>query len=120
MGDVINLEEARNMIESNPPLKAAADTPINRATVLELTIDELDTQLTFIRERRLRGGQRLSNVHNSAKAAPSYAEYEAAFKRVEDKLRKKLDKLGKDEQSCALELNKLRAMLLDMGGEAVA
>jgi hypothetical protein len=90
------------------------DTPISRATVNQLTIEQLDAFLDGVRARRLLRVQKLEKVAKvSAEDAhlATYLKFEAAHA----KARKLLDKLAEDEAKAESFVNKLRVLAMEMG-----
>ena len=90
------------------------DTPINRATVATLDTMTLEKELDEIRERRLALRVRVETL---AKVKTEKADLTAFIKF--DKLlattKKGMEKLDKDADALQQAVNKLRALVLEMG-----
>lgn len=89
------------------------DDPINRATVNQLSVDQLDQFLNDIRLRRLEKVKKLETVAK-VKADDAeltvYLKFERAFKQAQ----KLVDKLAEEEAKAQTLVNKCRALALEM------
>lgn len=91
------------------------DTPISRATINQLSVEQLDALLDGIRERRLK---RVKQLEEAAKVKADEAQLAVylKFEKQHAKAMKLLGKLAEDEAKCEEAVNKVRALILEMGG----
>ena len=94
-------------------IHAQADTPINRATINQLTIDEFDQHLMHIREKRMAGVRKIE-VAAKAKASEVSLDIQVRFNKQEEKVKKKLETLIKAENAFSEEVNKLRILQMEL------
>lgn len=83
------------------------DTPTERATINQLSIDELDVLLTGIRERRLLRVQKLeaiARVKSDEARLVSYMQFERAYNTA----KRALDKLVEQEEKVEALIHKAR------------
>lgn len=83
------------------------DTPTERATINQLSIDELDVLLTGIRERRLLRVQKLeaiARVKSDEARLVSYMQFERAYNTA----KRALDKLLEQEEKVDALIHKAR------------
>ena len=83
------------------------DTPTERATINQLSVDELDTMLTEIRERRLLRVQKLeaiARVKSDEARLVSYMQFERAYNTA----KRALDKLVEQEEKVDALIHKAR------------
>jgi hypothetical protein len=98
----------------------AHDTPTQRATINQLSVDELDAMLTQLRERRLARVHRLeeiAKVKADEAQITSYLKFERAYKIA----KRAIDKLAEQDAKCETLMHKVRiaAMVvrLEVGAE---
>lgn len=89
------------------------DTPIHRATINQMVIEELDALLDSIRVRRLAVVQKLEKVAK-VKAEDGHLQTYLKFERTLITARKAIAKLGEDEAKAEVIVNKLRALAMEM------
>jgi hypothetical protein len=94
---------------------SSQDTPINRATVNQISVDELDQFLDGIRERRL---SRVKKLEAAAKVKADDAQLTVylKFEKAHAKALKMLTKMKEDEDNAEAAVNKVRALVMEMGG----
>ena len=90
------------------------DTPINRATINQLSIDELDQFLDALRERRLVRVKKLETVAKVRAEDAHLATY-LKFEKQHAATKKLMAKLAEDEAKAEQYVNKLRALVMEMG-----
>jgi heme oxygenase len=89
------------------------DTPISRATINQLSVDELDKQLDAIRARRLVRVQKLeelAKVKADEARLTNYIKFEGQLQRVKRMLEKHME----TEQKLDEAIHKLRVIVLNM------
>lgn len=99
--------------EDNDTPGASNDTPISRATVLQMQIDELDAHLQSIRERRLLRAQQLATVVAISTARATIDQTEKLDKAVK-RAKLAIAKAELAEQMASEAINKARAIALTL------
>lgn len=92
------------------------DNPINRKTINELRINELDEHLAEIRERRLvrvRQLEAIAKVKADEQALEDYMRFEKAYTRAKNAI----ERLSAQEEAVAALVNKARAAYMDISDE---
>ena len=92
---------------------ASLDTPITRANVLMMQVDELDAMIANIRDRRLRRVEQLkiiAQVSTQRATIDARAKFDKAIARA----RLLLAKCEVVEQACVEAINKCRGVALDL------
>ena len=89
------------------------DGPINRRTVLQLTLDELTRELDGIRERRLASVRKLEAAAK-VKADMTQMYRFVAFNKKKEKILKMLGRLDDRMKSIEEECNKLRLLQFEI------
>lgn len=95
-------------------IRAAADTPIHRAAINELTVTELETLVEQMRERRMRS----FTAYEAAKAAKEKIKEEKdkeRYQRVLVMLEKKLETVDKGLAALSKYVTELKALELVLG-----
>ena len=85
----------------------AHDTPTQRATINQFSVDALDAMLTALRERRLtrvRKLEEIAKVKADEAQITSYLKFERAYKIA----KRALDKLSEQETKCEALMHKVR------------
>jgi hypothetical protein len=85
----------------------AYDTPTERATINQLSVDELDAMLTALRERRLARVHKLeeiAKIKSDEAQITSWLKFERAYKIA----KRALDKLAEQDQKCEALMHKVR------------
>ncbi|CAM6001461.1 unnamed protein product [Sphagnum balticum] len=93
---------------------AITDSPIDRMTIAQLRLDQLDAELERIRTVRLAYVQKVKSV-TRVDASLHWQQMYIKFQADADKVTKKLKKFDAEHDKMQIEINKLRAMLLEMG-----
>lgn len=93
--------------------ESSQDTPIHRATIDVLPIDVLDEWLSKIRDRRLVVVNKLASVR-AAKKAARLIEISEKYSKLYDRIKKSLSKLDEDIEKNEININKLRALELEL------
>lgn len=101
-------------MSQHEPQESVPDTPISRATVCMLTVNDLEKELDAIRERRL--ALRLK-VEAAAKVKTDKADLTAhlKFETLLKKVQKQITDMDKAEAKVTQDVNKLRALVIEMG-----
>lgn len=89
----------------------AHDTPTQRATIAQLSIDELDAMLTALRERRLQRVKKLeeiAKVKSDEAQLASFMRYERAYKIA----KRALDDLATREAKVEKLVHKVRIQVM--------
>lgn len=89
------------------------DTPITRATINRLAVEELDTLLDGIRERRLTRVKKLeaiAKVKSDEAQLTLYIKYEKAVANA----RRVLATMKENEDKAEVAVNKVRALVMEM------
>lgn len=88
-----------------------SDTPTERATINQLSVDQLDAMLAVIRERRL---MRVQQLEAMAKVKSDDARLTAwlAFERAYKAAKKSLDKCAEQEAKTEALIHKCRIKML--------
>ena len=95
-------------------IRAAADTPIHRASINELTVSELETLVEQMRERRMRS----FTAYEAAKAAKEKIKEEKdqeRYQRILVMLEKKFDTVDKGLAALSKYVTELKALELVLG-----
>lgn len=90
-----------------------SDTPTNRATINQLSIDDIDKMLAQIRERRLvrvKKMEQLAQVKADEARLIDYMKFEKEYARVQ----KMMDKHVEGELKIEAALHKLRLLVMAM------
>ena len=97
--------------DATPPMEPAHDTPINRATLNQMTVDQLDTMLAGIRERRLERVRKLEALAQ-VKADEAMLVTFMKFERAVARAKRAIDKLkeAEDKADAALRVARLLAV----------
>lgn len=93
--------------------QASLDTPIHRATVNQIAIEELDKFLDSLRERRLVRVKKLEAVAK-VRAEDAHLAVYLKFEKQHALVKKVLAKLADDEAKAEQCVNKLRALAMEM------
>ena len=99
--------------ETNEVVLDHHDTPTSRASINQLSVDELDAMLTVIRERRLERVQRLeaiARVKSDEAQLITYMKYERAYKVA----RRVLDRCAAEEAKAEKAIHKCRLLVMAM------
>ena len=107
--DVLDIEP--ELADATP--RSQDDTPIMRVTIDLMELNELDSQLSQLRTRRLERTQALRAALAIRKDNAMRLEM-AKFERIVARVRRMLDKAEAEEVKLATELNKLRALAAAM------
>jgi len=89
------------------------DSPINRSTINQLSVEQLDAFLDGIRVRRLQIVQKLEKVAK-VKADDAELTVYLRFERAHKQAMKLLDKLAAEEAKAELVVNKCRVLAMEM------
>jgi hypothetical protein len=95
-------------------VEGVRDTPINRATVSQLTTEALEKELDAIRERRLAMRihiEKLAKIKGDKADLTSFLKFDKLLKKVTDDM-KKWDAKGEEIQQA---VNKLTSLVIEMG-----
>lgn len=89
------------------------DTPTHRTAINELSLDDLDAELDALRDRRLHLANRLVQL-SAVKRAQHLDAAVARFEKGRLRLRRSIEKLEETTTKVEHEMNKLRAVLLEI------
>jgi predicted DNA-binding protein (UPF0251 family) len=100
-------------VEDEDTPGASRDTPITRASVIGMQVDELDAMIANIRDRRLRRVAQLNQL-SRANTERATIDARAKFERMLARARALMVKLEVSEQACVEAINKCRGAALDL------
>ena len=92
---------------------ASLDTPITRADLLMMQVDEIDAMLANIRDRRLRRVAQLSVINLANKERATIDDL-TKFEKGITRARQMLAKAEVAEQACVEAINKCRSLALNL------
>lgn len=93
---------------------SSQDTPTHRATINQLTVEELDAFLDGIRERRLARVRKLEAIAKIKADDAQLAVY-LKFEKAHARVTKMLNQMAEQEAKIEAEVNKVRALAIEMG-----
>ena len=91
------------------------DTPINRATIAEIEVDQLDVLLEQLRERRLVRVKALEAIAQTKADEHSLSTY-MKFQKLLARTKEQFAKQEEVERKLQENINKLRVMQIEVGG----
>ena len=101
-------------VNSDPCVEAEADTPIDRATMNQLSVDELDMMLTNLRERRLANVRKLEALAKVRADEVQLIVY-LKFERALAKAQKAMQKLIEHEEKVEAVVHRVRLLAVECG-----
>ena len=90
------------------------DTPVNRATIAQLEVDQLDEMLTRLRNNRLMRVRYLESLANASADEVGLGGV-IKYNKLRDQIKKKLAKMEELDLDITTKMNTLRVLQVQLG-----